>query len=59
MLHRYIWMLLPMKNEKQKRNGKGRFLRVENPKTLTIRVTPEEKEFIEALREAERKEEDE
>lgn len=52
-------MLLPMKNEKQKRNGKGRFLRVENPKTLTIRVTPEEKEFIEALREAERKEEDE
>lgn len=37
----------------QRRNEKGRFLLVKNPRIHVIRVTPEEKDMLERFRDAE------
>ena len=50
MLHGYNRKLHPMNSDKQKRNSKGKFLKVNKPKKHIIRVTNEEKKMIEEKR---------
>ena len=39
-------MLLPMKDNEQKRNPKGKFLKIDDPKKFVFRLTEGEKEWL-------------